>query len=156
MALINYDIDFNDEVRQLCGYIHRKTKRVAWLAACAKPLRALHDLFLAFSSDKGYELKWSGQTIILEQLLRERFGDGIFITNNVLELNGAFVGEGSDTGFYVGEGSDQSQFIDVTYNISDVNFIVNVPGTITFIQSEMEAWINKYKMFGTTYKIVIV
>lgn len=156
MALVNYDIDFKDQVRQLLGYIHRKAKRVAWLSACAKPLRNLHDLFLAFSDEKGYELKWSGQTIILEQLLRDRFGDGIFITNNVLELNGAFVGEGEDTGFYVGEGADQSQYVDVSYNISDANFVVHVPGTITFVQSEMEAWINKYKMFGTTYIIEIV
>lgn len=156
MALVNYDIDFKDMVGQLCGYIHRKTVRVAWLTGALKPLRTLHDIFLTFSTAKGYEVKWNGQTIVLERLLRDRFGDGIFITNHVVEVNGAFVGEGDDTAFFVGERNDQSQYIDISYNIDQVNFTVNVPAAISFVQSELEAWINKYKLFGTTYEIVIV
>lgn len=156
MALISYDIDFKKMVQQLLGTILRKTKRVAWLTACLKPLRNLHDLFLSFTDDRLYEVRFNGQTIILERLLIEQFGPGIFIENHMLELNGAFIGENDDNGFFIGVNADNSQFIDVTYSIGGVNFTVYVPAAIVFIQSEMEAIINKYKMFGTTYEIVII
>lgn len=138
------------------GTIHRKTKRVAWLTASMKNLSDTHDRFLAYADQKSYEIKFNGQTIILEQLLIEKFGNGIYITNNLLELNGAFVGEGADTAFFVGEGDDNSQFIDETYSVDAKSFIVNVPSSITFVTSEMQAYINKYKMYGTTYEIVII
>lgn len=155
MALINYDIDFKKLVQQLLGTILRKTKRVAWLTACLKPLRNLHNLFLSFTDDRLYEVRFNGQTMILEQLLIEQFGPGIFITNHIL-LNGAFIGENDDNSFFIGANADNSQFIDVTYSIGGVNFTVNVPAAIVFVQSEMEAIINKYKMFGTTYEIVVI
>lgn len=143
-------------VQQLLGAIQRRVVRVAWLTAVLKPLRDFHDKFLEFTDQKAYEIKWNGQTIKLEQLLINRFGSGITITNNIVEVNGAFVGEGNDVAFFIGAGNHNSQFIDQSYNISQVNFTVSVPGAITFEQSEMEAWINKYKIFGTTYEIVIV
>lgn len=156
MPLVSYDIDFKKMVQQLLGVIQRRVVRVAWLTAVLKPLRNLHDVFLAFTDQKTYEAKWNGQTIKLEKLLIDKFGAGIYITNHVVEVNGAFIGEGDDVAFFVGAGNDNAQFLDVTYNIDSVNFTVNVPAAITFVQSEMEAWINKYKMFGTTYEIVII
>lgn len=156
MALVSYDIDFKKMVEQLLGGVLRKAVRVAWLTAVLKPLRNLHDVFLAYTMKVVYDIKWNGQTIVLEQLLIDKFGAGIYITNNVVELNGAFIGSGADNSFFIGEDNDNAQFIDVTYNTSDYNFIVNVPGSITFEESEMEAYINKYKLHGTTYNIVIV
>lgn len=156
MALVNYDIDFKKLVQHLVGNVLRKTKRVAWLTAVLKPLRNLHYEFILFHDEKVYEAKWNGQTIKLQNLLIDKFGVGIYITNNVLELNGAFIGVGNDNGFSIGEGTDNSQFIDVTYSITGKSFTVYVPVAIVFTQSEMEAFINKYKMFGTTYEIVII
>lgn len=155
MALVNYDIDFKKMVEQLLGALLRKTIRVAWLTACLKPVRNLHDIFLSFSNSIAEEIRWNGQTIVLEQLLIDKFGAGIFITNNVNESNGALVGQNTDTAFFVGAGPDNSNYIDVTYNISDFNFTVHVPGAIVFTQSQMEAYIKKYKLHGTTYNIVI-
>jgi len=156
MALPSYDIDFRVMVQQLLGTILRKAKRVAWLTAVLKPLRNVHDEFVAFHNNRRYEVKWNGQTIKLEKMLIDIFGAGIYITNNVLELNGAFIGEDNDNSFFIGEGGDNAQYIDVTYSIAGKNFTVNVPASITFEMSEMEAFINKYKLFGTTYEIVII
>lgn len=156
MALSSYDMDFEKMVKQLLGTIVRKTKRVAWLTACLKALRNIHDEFVTFVTNKKYEVKWNGQTIKLEQRLIDKFGAGIYITNHVLETNGAFVGEGNDTQFFIGENDDNSQFVDVTYAISGPNFTVNVPIAIVFTLAEMQAIINTYKLLGTTYNIVIV
>lgn len=156
MALVNYDIDFKKMVEQLLGALLRKVKRVAWLTAVLKPVRNLHNTFLTYTNGIVNEIKWNGQTIVLEQLLIEKFGAGIYITNAQVESNGAFIGSGSDNAFFVGENDDNTQFVDVTYSVSDYNFIVNVPGAIVFTLSEMQAYINKYKLHGTTYNIVIV
>jgi len=153
LALATYDIDFKKLVQQLLGTILKKTKRVAWLTACLKPLRKLHYEF-TFTDLKAYEIKWNGQTIKLEKRLIDKYGEGIYINNNSLELNGPFVGEGFDTSFFIGAAGDNSHFIDISYSIRGTNFTVHVSGTLTFVESEMTAYINKYKMFGTTYNIV--
>lgn len=156
MALPSYDIDFKKMVQQLLGTLLRKTKRVAWLTAVLKPLRNLHTEFVSFRNEKTYEVKWNGQTIVLESLLRDKFGSGITIVNNSTALDSLTIGDGADVGGFVGDGSDYGGYIGESYNPALTNFTVNVPGSITFAQSEMEAWINKYKMFGTTYNIVII
>lgn len=153
---MQYTFSFLDTVKRLLGTPWRKPRRVAWLTACLKPLSDLHDEFVSFHDEKKYELKWNGQTIKLEKLLIDQFGPGITIENHVVELDGAFVGEGNDSSFFIGEGNDNSQFVDVSYSFEGPNFTVNVPSDITFEQSEMEALINKYKLFGTTYEIVII
>lgn len=156
MALPSYDIDFRKLVGQLLGSLLKKSKRIAWLTAALKPLRNLHDEFLAFSSLKVYEVKWNGQTIKLEKLLQDKFGSGITITNNSQNLDEFIIGDGTDEGSYWGDGPDVESYIGESYNPALFNFTVNVPGSIVFVQSEMEAWIKKYKLFGTTYNIVIV
>ena len=155
MALVSYDIDFKKMVEQLLGALLRKVKRVAWLTAGLKPLRGIHDAFLTYTDKIVNEIKWNGQTIKLEQLLIEKFGEGIYIVNNQLEINGAFVGAGNDVAWFIGAGDDNAQFIDETYDITGASFTVYVPNTIVFTQSEMEAFINKYKLHGTTYEIII-
>lgn len=156
MALPGYDIDFRKLVGQLLGSLLKKSKRIAWLTAGLKPLRNLHDEFLTFSNLKVYEVKWNGQTIKLEKLLQDKFGSGITITNNSQNLDEFIIGDGTDEGSYWGDGPDVESYIGTSYNPALFNFTVNVPGSIVFVQSEMEAWINKYKLFGTTYNIVIV
>lgn len=156
MALPSYDIDFRKLVGQLLGFILKKTKRIAWLSAVLKPLRNLHDEFLSFTDLKAYEVKWNGQTIKLEKLLQDKFGGGITITNNSGSIDSLTIGDGVDFGGHWGEAADVDSYIGEDYNPALTSFTVNVPGSIVFVQSEMEAWINKYKMFGTTYNIVIV
>lgn len=156
MALVNYDMDFKKMVEQLLGALLRKPKRVAWLTACLQPLRTIHTAFINYTNARVDEIKWNGQTIKLQNLLINKFGAGIYIANNQLELNGAFVGAGNDIAWYIGQQNDNAQFIDETYSISGASFTVFVPAVITFVQSEMEAFINKYKLHGTTYEIVII
>ena len=156
MPLGNYDINFKKIVQQLLGSLLRKPVRVSWLTALLKPLRSLHDQFLSFTDLKAYEIKWNGQTIVLEKMLQNKFGPGIYILNNASALDSLLIGDGVDTGGSFGDGSDIDSYIGEDYNPPITNFTVCVPAAIIFVQSEMEAWINKYKFIGTTYNIVIV
>jgi hypothetical protein len=156
MPLINYDINFRKTVTMLLGSTHRKRVRVSWLSALLKPLSDLHATFLSFFNTTKDEIKWNGQTIKLEELLQEKFGPGIYITNNSQTANGMFIGTGSDIRAYWGDELDIKNYIANSYLIATHNFTVNVPAAIVFTQSVMEAYINKYKLHGTTYNIVIV
>lgn len=156
MALVNYDIDFSKMIKQLLPTALRTTIRMAWLKAVLKPLRTLHDAILAYRTAKLYEVKWNGQTIKLQNLLIDKFGAGIYITNNIVYGDSLFVGaDSNDVAAYIGDGIDVSNTIDISYTIGSTNFTVYVPSSIVFTMSEMMAYINKYKFYGTTYNIVI-
>jgi len=156
MPIPSYDFDFETMVRLLLGSIWRKTKRVAWLKAGLKGLRAVHDEFLSFTNSKMDDVKYNGQTFIMEKMLQSKFGAGITITNNIGSIDGLFVGTGVDISNFIGDGADINTYIDTQYNVALYNFTVRVPSAITFVQSEMEAYIKKYKLLGTTFNIVII
>lgn len=156
MGLSGYDIDFYKMISQLLGKILRRPVRIAWLSACFKGLRSLHDKFLAFTDAKMDEVKYNGQTFIMEKMLQAKFGAGITISNNIESLDNLLWGDGADATSFIGEAADIEGYISEEYDPPIYNFTVSVPAAIVFVQSEMEAWINKYKMFATTYNIVIV
>jgi len=47
-------------------------------------------------------------------------------------------------------------FVGASYVTAPTDFTVFVPSAITFTMSEMQALINRYKLMGTTYNIVIL
>lgn len=143
-------------VKMLLGVVLQKPIRVSWLAALFKGLRSVHDQFITYTDLKVYEIKFNGQTIKLEKLLQNKFGPGIYIVNNGASLDSFLIGDGVDTGSYIGDGPDVDAWIGEDYNPALTNFTVNVPVAIVFVQDEMKAWINKYKLLGTTYNILIV
>ena len=158
MPLVSYDIDFKKMVEQLVGKLLRQNVRVAWLTALLKPFNNLHDTFLTYTNAVVDEIKWNGQTIVLERLLIEKFGAGITITNNNGTGNAFVLSDGDESSSFWSDADEASSYF---YDESDIvvstyNFTVSVPSAITFVMSEMEAYINKYKMMGTTYNIVIV
>ncbi len=157
MALPNYTIDFEKMIKQLLGYLLRVVKRVAWLKACLKPLQTIHTTFLNYTQAVVNEIKWNGQTIKLEQLLIQKFGAGITITTNTVLIDGLFVADAIDVRSIIGAELKEGALIyDGIVSIAQFNFTVYVPISITFSQTEMIAFIEKYKMFGVTYNIVIV
>ncbi len=156
MALSSYSLDFLKMIKQLLGYLLRKAKRIAWLKACLKPLQTIHDSFLNYTQIVVDEIKWNGQTIKLEQLLIQEFGAGIYITTNSISNDGLYIGESPDLRSTIGSTVDGALIYDGVGAISQYSFTINVPAVIVFSAAEMLGYVNKYKMFGTTYNIVIV
>jgi hypothetical protein len=139
----------------MLGMLHRPgVKRNAWLKALLKPFEVIHNKFLVFTDARLDEVSYNGQTFVLEQMLISKFGAGIYITNNVSTLDSNVIGAGSDWSDAIGAGSDFNGGIGVSYAPTLYDFTVNVPGSIIFVQSEMEAWIRKYN--GNSFNIVII
>jgi hypothetical protein len=155
MPLVNHDIDFAKMITRLLGDLHRKPKRIAWLKAALKGLENIHAKFLSFTNEKLEELKYNGQTFAMEQMLQHYFGAGIYITNNLGSFDSATIGDGDDWTHTIGDGDDFDGGIGEDFAVTDYDFTVHVPSGITFVESEMEAFIRKYKLFGTTFNIVI-
>jgi len=156
MALVNYDIDFSKMITQLLPVALRKTIRIAWLKAALSSVRSIHDDFLTLRNGIINDIIWNGQTIRLQNLLILRFGAGIIITNNNNSPDGSFIGDGTDISSYIGDGSDIQNFVDTIYSVSLYNFTVSVPSSISFTMSDMIALVNKYRMFNTTFNVVII
>lgn len=156
MPFPSYDIDFQKMVQRLLGSWDNKPIRVAWLTACFKALRTIHDKFLAFTNEKLEQVKYNGQTFVLEKMLQHYFGAGITITNNIGDLDGMTIGDSPDWSSAVGDGVDYDGAVGEVFIVAQYNFTVNVPSSIIFVQSEMEAYIRRYKLFGTTFNIVVV
>jgi hypothetical protein len=165
MALTNYDMNFRKMVSQVLGHLFRTklsddteaVKRVGWLTAMLQPLRLKHDEFLTFFNDKKYFLLWNSQTIILEHLLIEKFGAGIYITNNSSTNDALFVCDTNDLRSFIASDHDITNFIydgttDIVISLYD--FTVNVPSALTFDSIVMRALINKYT--NKKFNIVIV
>ena len=155
MPLPSYDIDFTKMIKQCLAIVLRKSKTISWLNACLKALRTVHDDFLSFTSSKLTEIKYNGQTFILQQLLINKFGAGIYITNNQNSSNGFFIGSGTDISAFIATKSDVRSFIDTSYSVSQYSFTVHVSASITFVMSELVGYVNQYKMYGTTFNVVI-
>jgi hypothetical protein len=154
MPLLTHDIEFADMADKLPGNLHRRPVRKAWLFALWKPLQAIHAKFLSFSNAKLEEVKYNGQTFVLEQMLITKFGAGIYITNNLGSDDSSVIGDDTDWDDGIGDNIDFVGGIGETYSPVAFDFTVNVPGSIIFVESEMRAWIGKYN--SNTFNIVIV
>jgi hypothetical protein len=155
MPLVSHSFNFAKMITWLLGNLHRRPRRIAWLKACLKPLQSIHAKFIAFTDSKFNEIKYNGQTFVLEQLLRKQFGAGIYIINNSASLGGLTIGDGNDWSSSIGSGFDFGGAIGVSFSVALFDFTIHVPASVVFVQSEMEAVVRKYKMFGTTFNIVI-
>ena len=154
MPLISHSINFEKMITQLLGDLARKPRRIAWLKALYKPFESIHTRFLTFTDAKWEEIKYNEQTFVLQQMLITRFGDGIYIINNLGSVDGNTIGTSTDWTDSIGAGSDFFGGIAASYSAVNYDFTVYVPGAIVFVQSEMEAWIRKYN--ENSFNIVIV
>lgn len=154
MPLISHSINFEKLITQLLGKMHRQPKRIAWLMALFKPFETVHDKFIEYTDAKWEEIKYNGQTFVLEQMLIARFGEGIYIVNNLGEITGITIGAGEDWVDSIGAGADFVGGIDISFSPVAFDFTVNVPAAVVFVESEMIAWIKKYN--SNSFNIVIV
>lgn len=153
--LISHSIDFTKLIKQLLDTIRRQPIRSAWLKALMKPFETIHQEFLTVTDAQLEDLKYNGQTFVLERMLIARFGAGIYITNNLGSVDGTTIGTGTDWNMSIGSGFDFDGGIGASFSVAQYDFTVHVSSAIIFVSTEMEAFVRKYKLFGTTFNIVI-
>ena len=166
MSLLSFDFDFKKLITMILGSGKRRTIRIAWLTAIHKHLQNIHDDFIAFKTETDDKVKWNGQTIILQAMLREKFGDagvpggnyGIDVINNVSIKDALFVNDHQEVISFIHHTQDSAFFF---YDSGDIevnpfDFTVEVSDLVEFEESDMRRWIDKYIVYGRRYNIVIV
>lgn len=153
--MTKYAINFYNLVSDLLPSFLRNTLKLAWLYSCAVVLRNLHYTFELWGAARKEELKWNGQTIVLEHFLRAKYANNsIRIENLLADTNGTFIGTDEDAAWYIGQDGDNTAFIGTTYNAGIENFIVYVPAGLAYDPNEMRLQIDRYKLYGTTFTII--
>ncbi|WP_107039978.1 hypothetical protein [Brumimicrobium mesophilum] len=160
--MIQFDV--NNIVENNISPRLRKVFTLAFFKACASPLVVSFSTFYQFYEDKKYELLFNGQVIYLEHLLNDQFDNinrGIYITDAPQQADQIVLyNENENNEETVIFNIPENEPPIVTYNYSEMlawpDFIVNIPSSVVFNQTQLKAYVNKYKLAGKNYIINIV
>lgn len=155
-------IDFYFVILWLLPPQHKAPEVIDYMKAAFKPLIQLHEQFDEFYDQIKYDLEFNGQVCNLERLLNEQFDpidNGIYISDAVF-IEQTFIFNDAENNeetylFNNSEGGAPTYL----FNQSEINpydFIVNVPGTVSFNEDLMKFYLNKYKHAAKRYKIEII
>jgi len=138
---------------------------LGWIMNLVSPLQYVNDEFLAFVANIQKQLAYNGQTIMLEKMLNDYFPGAsplIFITlvgNSYPRGYEFYIAEDQpNAGFeyYISEGIPVTGFEYFTSEYDNrIDFIVNVPSSLTFDINQMTALVRKYCKMDKNFTINI-
>ena len=157
--------DIKDKITELLPVDKRKRTIIAFLYRMLWKARDLQSKFVRLYNQQIYELPFTSQTLSLENRLNQRYGlplGHIYILT-VSPLFGAtyihFINE-NQTPFYAfciaeAEPPQYVRFFAEHTNTSNADFIVYVPSSLLFDESELKAIVNTYRLVGKRFKVEI-
>lgn len=156
-------IDLYPMILELIPPVQRYDWWIDYHRSAIKPLHLLFQDFYAFFDQKKYELLFNGQVIYLEHILNDQFDPidrGIYITDATL-LDARFIfttAENNEpTYIYTTAEADPPFYINTTSEYyDDVDFIVNIPSSVTFDVNLLKYWVNKYRIAPMRWEINII
>lgn len=139
----------------------RQETFVAFLIALKRPIETLQYEFHNFFDQVKYDLSFNGQVIYLEHILNDSFdsvdrqiyiSDGtenplVYIFNNSEPNEDVIIGNTSEVAIPPVYLYNSSEFE------IEVDFIVNVPNTITINENLLKSIVNKYRIAPKRYTI---
>jgi hypothetical protein len=157
-----FNIDFDILINRNLPTWKSLPKVRAWLRCLIKPLVRLYYDFLDYREAVLLEISYNGQTMVLERMLNINFpntNSSIFIENTSNSLPSSYL-------YYLHEDQEAPPIYYKSENIDDegylyfeseyqqtYDFIVWVPSSLVFNQTEMRAKIDLYKIAGKRYII---
>lgn len=143
--------------------VQREDWLVDYIRSAFKPLINLQSDFYSFRDDIKYQLTFNGQVIYMEHVLNDQFDPvnrGIYITDSTLIQNTyIFTNAEDNETTYIVTNAETAPPVYLYTNqeyIDDVDFIVNIPSTVTYNEDEVKFWVNKYRIAPMRWKIEIV
>ncbi|MCX8482857.1 MAG: hypothetical protein ORN50_04700 [Crocinitomicaceae bacterium] len=155
-------IDLFYLIQILLPPVHRIVEVKKYMKAAAKPLSELLDSFYLFFDDIKYVLQFNGQVIYLEHILNDQFDNvdrGIYIEDadnnqNVFIFN---LAEENEQLFLFNLVEEETPVYFYNYSeVSNFDFIVYIPASVTFDEELVKYYVNKYKCAAKRWKIEIV
>lgn len=141
----------------------RKVRIVRYLIALVNTVKELHYDFLQFYDDTLYEIKINGQTIKLERVLNDKFDPiqrRIYISDGDYYHPPIFYEEYKNLPviFFNENNEDNPIFYSINSidNLVSFNFFVNIPADVWHDRTRVRALVNKYKIFGRTFDILLI
>lgn len=129
------------------------------LKAAMTGIQYVNDLFFDFYTLKKYEALFTGQIIYLKKYLNEQFDSvqkRIYISTNVGDISPFFYRKSEGLGDFIYR---KSEGLGTTFlqrkgeSISDFDFTVYVPTSLSYDATQFNAAITKYKLPDKTYNI---
>lgn len=157
MSLFN--VNKSNLIRLLLPLSLREPKTRGWLGALTEPVWYLYDAFKKNRSDNLYYLTHNSQVVYMQVVLNDRFDN---------TLRRISIVDGDDTApiyvhtreelkpIYVHTRVEDDPLYLYTRGETNVGFIVLVPAAVIFDMVEIKALVDRYKLPGITYKIVVV
>lgn len=161
---MNYNFDVTKFIADYLPPVLRNPKRKAWVETLLKRFYGLITMFLAFIESCRYEVSITGQVTILQMYL-----------NNALDitLRRILIIDRSQIGNYIWSGNE-NQAYDYVYKKLETptkqiflrsaeeqpsiieTFIVRVPTILGLTETQIRAYIDKYKIAGVAYIVEFV
>jgi hypothetical protein len=160
---MNYNFNIKKFVGDYFAYILRKTKFLALAECLASPIQSLVYSFLIYIETTRYNLKITGQTIVLQNFLNDKMD---FIQRRILIIH-PIIAENYIWKKIENQSSDFVPFKNELYNTFFVkyknenetgilDFIVKIPSDISLQIPKIKAFVEAYKLAGKTYKIEVI
>lgn len=138
----------------------RKIKQITWLQGLCSPVNLLYQLFRKNRTANLYRLKITPQVCYLERLLNDRYDIAdrrITIVDSVtFDPVYIYLQQENKPQYIYTKAEDQPVYI-YTYaetSIDPVDFVVQVPNDVSFMEAEMRGVLDAYKLAGKTYSII--
>ncbi len=156
------NINFITFIEQLTPPVHRRIEVISFIKAAFAPLTQLKSFFFSFFNTVECNLTWNGQVCMLEHLLNNEFDEvdrTIYITD-AQNISSSFLFNDAENNedshiFNESEGADPYYVYNAT-EVSQYHFVVNIPAAVTYNEDQLKFYVNKYKLAGKRWKIVIV
>lgn len=129
-----------------------------FIDALISQLQYVNDLFFSYYSQKKYEIKFTGQLIYMKRYLNDQFDPidrRIYINTNFGDISEFVYRKAEDDGIYLYRKSegDGDLFQRKNEAITETDFTVYIPSTLSYDATKMEFAIKKYKFDDKTYNI---
>ena len=156
-----FNIDFRHIIYNLTPYFLRSDANLSFLYSLVEAVGELNIIFNSFRDNTLYLLQFTSQIIYLEHYLNDQFdpiGRGIYI-DNIEELDWLFLFNVVEQKpplfiFNKAEAATPVYFKNFNELINDINFIINIPVAVTFVENVVRAKVDFYNQAGKNYTIV--
>jgi hypothetical protein len=155
----SYSVDLGRLATWLVPKALRKDRFLVMVKAGVLALYVTYNAFLRYRDAKSYQLRITPQKCYLERLLNDRFDSTdrrIRIVDAVWHLPSFIFQEPElkpEYEYQEGEAAPRYLYQEGEVGIARLDFVVRVPMAVAFVDAEMRAMLDQYKLFGTKYTI---
>ena len=158
--MANLNPNFQKIVKELTPHFLQGGTMIKFMNSWVNVLQTLNDSFYSWRSVKIADARRTAQTMYLQQYLNSLYDPTlkrIYITNQSANMQQYVYNVGEDDpNFYllnVAEYGDVTYFYNNSEIVTIADYIINIPVSITFVESIVRSQVDVYNVAGKEYEI---